>query len=137
MVTLLTYVRYNSAIFSTKSARPYFSLTVNEAFKTSTALNLQDNRPEVNRTLTELHRKALSDELEQLDNRACINAYDQTYQPTYGSVLLITDDINTTSCGASYSDVIPPKDYPESNCPNSSPFNWICKDSGVDYHCPA
>lgn len=79
-------------------------------------MEILNQSPDVNRTLSELHKKALNGELEQLDNLAWINAYAQTYQSTHGSVLLISEDINSTICDVKYSEVVTPVDYLRSSC---------------------
>lgn len=90
------------------------------------------------KTIVRLWGKVRRNELDQLDNLACINAYTTSFQSTYSSLLLVTDDVNGSYPQyAAEMNVTRPKDYDLYNQgPRKSPYSWICGSMPLTYDGP-
>ena len=113
---------YNSAVFKTKSANAYNVFAGGEFLGQNDLADLDFNFPQAaNISFARLHQKAQSNELKRLDSSQCLDAYAVTYQKTYGSLLLVTDDVQTSSSYIfiSAQDVFDPP-------ANVSPYEWLC-----------
>lgn len=87
-----------------------------------------------NISFARLYQKAQDNKLKRLDSSQCLDAYAVTYQITYGSLLLVTDDVQTSS---SYTfiatqDVFDPLEYLSFSPPNADPYKWLCPSDAKD-----
>ena len=125
--------RYNSTIFSTISANAYDIFVGSASFGQSdlSGLTLDSTDSSVVRSFIRLHERAENGTLYQLDNSACVNAYATSYQSTYDSLIVVTDDISPVSqyYTVDQQEVFNPA---YEAAVGASPYRWLCAD--LDEH---
>ncbi|RJE24014.1 hypothetical protein PHISCL_03669 [Aspergillus sclerotialis] len=130
--------RYNSTIFPTVSANEYnvflgegsFGDISLEDIKLNEISRYRLDSPEYNLTssFNRLHEKAKKRTLKQLDNQMCVNAYATTYQTTYGSLLLVSNDTGNANeyFAIDHQQIFNPGSYKRTLPPDSDPYRWLC-----------
>jgi hypothetical protein len=92
---LLTWVRYNSVIFSTTSAYNYAAGIVSENFLTGGAFNgVSDS---LQSYLEGLQQSAKNNTLHNMTTTDCISNFSQNYVSNYAGVLLVSDLVTSNN----------------------------------------
>ncbi|KAE8154580.1 hypothetical protein BDV25DRAFT_135750 [Aspergillus avenaceus] len=135
MSSLPLHLFYNSTIFTTVTANTYSTLSTTETFLQPDGLtNLNINTTTSRgRTISYIHSKLISHDLEKLDNIACINAYAQNFMTSRGHLVMIVDTQNETF--HHYASNMNAVGGQEDQICARDPFAWICGTSKAEDHC--
>lgn len=82
---------YNSVIYTTTTANEYVALAVNEGFLEGQAVNLSAASDLVVQTSKDLQIKAMSNQLQKLDDASCIETYSNNLINEYSNVVLVVE----------------------------------------------
>jgi hypothetical protein len=119
-ISFLTVIRYNTAVFSTRSANGYAYIVVSEDFLGSSAIyNASSNS--VLRVLDTMHELAVKGSLVNYTSTACMDVYGVNFVSTARNVLLVTEDATTAN-----NSVFSSHDW---DGYNEIPYWWICGDT--------
>ncbi|KAL4885232.1 hypothetical protein BJY04DRAFT_205441 [Aspergillus karnatakaensis] len=133
--SLPLHLVYNSTIFATTAAYPYAIFAGHNILFSTPKSDLKTFPEQLTTDQTaafsRLYASAQNASLTELDSPACVNAYATTYQTKHGDLLLITEDVNSSTAFdyvASQS-VYQPLAGPQAARPFGDPYGWLCEDN--------
>lgn len=79
-------------------------------------------------SFNELLSSAKNGSLQHLDSKECVDKYAQTFQTTYGNLLLVTEQLppNTSYVHLTTQNVMNPRVYSTYRPPLADPYEWLC-----------
>jgi hypothetical protein len=131
-VACLITTSYNSAVYSSIYARDYVVFMATEDMLNNTSPDSFVARAgsDYNYTAAYMHASALASNLTRLEVSDCMNAYATTFQTSYGSLILVTN--NTGFTGTSFYDESTQSGGAGIGC-TPDPFGWICGNQRFSY----
>ncbi|KAE8369751.1 hypothetical protein BDV27DRAFT_172402 [Aspergillus caelatus] len=128
--SLPLHLIYNSAIFLTMSSYGYLAYISDKPlpdFVTGSPRLSHVSQPSTGidewySTYQRLQNKAAKGQIDLLDNKDCISAYATSLQSKHGSLLIQTDDFNSTTLDIGFLTTNDVKAY----APQKDPYSWIC-----------
>ncbi|KAE8306199.1 hypothetical protein BDV41DRAFT_583543 [Aspergillus transmontanensis] len=128
--SLPLHLIYNSAIFLTVSSYGYLAYVSDKPLPdlvTGSPRLSHVSQPsagidEWDSTYQRLRNKAAQGQIDRLDNKDCISAYATSLQSKHGSLLVQTDDFNSTTLDIGFLTTNDVRAY----APQKDPYSWIC-----------
>ncbi|OQE44821.1 hypothetical protein PENCOP_c002G08560 [Penicillium coprophilum] len=124
------HLMYNSTIFSTTSVTAYNIFLGHGNLDKIPSPDLEVPLHDTDKwsSFNGLLSSAKSGSLQRLDPQECVDNYAQTFQTTYGDVLLVTEQVRTN---ISYvylttQGVLVPRLYLALTPPQADPYKWLC-----------
>ncbi|OQE29240.1 hypothetical protein PENFLA_c004G10140 [Penicillium flavigenum] len=131
------HLMYNSTIFSTTSVTAYHIFLGHGDLDKISSPDLEVPLQDTDKwsSFNGLLSSAKSGSLQHLDLKECVEDYAQTFQTTYGNLLLVTEQVltNTSYVYLTMQGVFNPQRYLETRRPRADPYRWLCpNDLGYD-----
>ncbi|KAJ6188446.1 hypothetical protein N7519_003354 [Penicillium mononematosum] len=132
------HLMYNSTIFSTTSVTAYHIFLGHGDLGRipSPVLEVPVQDTDKWSSFNGLLSSAKTGTLQHLDPKECVENYAQTFQTTYGNLLLVTEQVptNTSYVYLTMQGVFNPERYRQIGHPQADPYEWLCPNA-LGYDC--
>ncbi|CAG7937860.1 unnamed protein product [Penicillium nalgiovense] len=130
------HLMYNSTIFSTTSVTAYHIFLGNGDLGKIPSPELEAPRRDKDKwsSFNGLLSSAKNESLHHLGPKECVDNYAQTFQTTYGDLLLVTEQVstNTSYVYLTMQGVFNPQRYLDLEPPGADPYGWLCPNDWGD-----